>query len=219
MDKTEECRATVQVHVVAVDCPKPSTKHAIIYWQVKKYNWSDSRHERLRSHEERVTRQKKGGGASRIELIQENVKKREMCRYPSNCIQIARRITTRHVTEETENTPFPQLEIETENLSSEKSSIPMPRGHAKAAPTQRFIRNAAVPDNSPRVCGNESRSESPEIVPISSPERKRLAIWDLSRRKEKKNRENSSSWITCEPRVYLDTNTIDLIATGQWWLK
>lgn len=33
--RMEECRATVQVHVVAVDCPKPSTKHAIIYWQVE----------------------------------------------------------------------------------------------------------------------------------------------------------------------------------------
>lgn len=31
----EERRATVQVHVVAVDRPKSSTKHAIIYWQIE----------------------------------------------------------------------------------------------------------------------------------------------------------------------------------------
>lgn len=78
----EERRATVQVHVVAVDRPKPSTKHAIIYWQIEtiaEATASMGGYGLVRNEwQEKIV--------SRIELIQE-IRKREMCRYLLNAFK------------------------------------------------------------------------------------------------------------------------------------
>jgi len=53
----KEYRATVQVHVVAIERPKPSKYPRSSKWQIEN-SWSNSRHEQLRFCEKQMTRKK-----------------------------------------------------------------------------------------------------------------------------------------------------------------
>lgn len=77
----EECRVTVQVHVVAVDRPKSSTKHADHLLAENTAEATVGMNSYMMV-EKRVTRKK----ASKVELIQD-IRKREMCRYLSNAFK------------------------------------------------------------------------------------------------------------------------------------